>query len=259
MKKKKIYPILILAVVMSFIITYGISEGKFVNYAFAQNFAEETEKTVNKKAEIMSEVMEHEPLLKELNYDIERSKVEHETTIVYNSNQYVDYKKVVQKGSDGMKKSVYQECFVDGKLVQRTLEEEIVFKNPEDEIIEVGTKERTVATSRGGLRFSNEMDMVATAYDLSYESCGKNPGDPYYGITASGAKAQPGTVAVDPSVIPLGTKLYIASTDGSPDYGFATALDTGSAIKGYRVDLFMEDNQDALNFGIRQVKVYILD
>ena len=114
-------------------------------------------------------------------------------------------------------------------------------------------------TSRGGFRFNNAMDMVATAYDLSYESCGKYPDDPEYGITASGTKAQPGTVAVDPDVIPLGTKLYIASTDGSPDYGFATALDTGSAIKGYRIDLFMENNQDAMDFGRRQVKVYILD
>lgn len=238
MRIKKIYPFLILTVVMSLIITYGISEGKFKNYAFA---------------EIMK------PTLRELKYDIERSGVEHETTIVYNNDQYVDYEKVVQKGSDGMKKSVYQECFVDGELVQRSLEEEIVYKDPVDEIIEVGTKERTVATSRSGFRFNNEMDMVATGYDLSYESCGKYPDDPYYGITASGAKAQPGTVAVDPSVIPLGTKLYIASTDGSPDYGFATALDTGSAIKGYRVDLFMENNQDALNYGIRPVKVYILD
>lgn len=252
---KKIYPYLILTVIMSFIVTYGISEGKLKNYAFAEIFVEEAKGT----KELMAKVMEEKPPLMELKYDIERSGVEHETTIVYNNDQYVGYEKVVQNGSDGMKKSVYQECFVDGKLVQRSLEEEIVYKDPVDEIIEVGTKERTVATSRGGLRFKNEMDMVATAYDLSYESTGKNPGDPYYGITASGTKAQPGTVAVDPSVIPLGTKLYIASTDGSPDYGFATALDTGSAIQGYRIDLFMEDNQDALNFGIRQVKVYILD
>jgi 3D (Asp-Asp-Asp) domain-containing protein len=263
---KKIYPFLILTVVMSFIITYGISEGKFRNYAFAEIFADAAEDPYGKAVDtdeetagIMAEVMSYKPPLRELKYDIERSGVEHETTIVYNSDQYVGYEKVVQKGSDGMKKSVYQECFTDGELVQRSLEEEIVYEDPVDEIIEVGTKEREVATSRGGLRFSNEMEMVATAYDLSFESTGKNPGDPYYGITASGAKAQPGTVAVDPSVIPLGTKLYIASTDGSPDYGFATALDTGSAIKGYRIDLFMEDNQDAMNFGIKQVKVYILD
>lgn len=114
-------------------------------------------------------------------------------------------------------------------------------------------------TSRSGFRFSRALDMVATAYDLSYESCGKYPDHPEYGITASGARVQPGTVAVDPDVIPLGTRLYVASTDGSPDYGFATALDTGSAIKGYRIDLFMESKEDALAYGIRQVKVYILE
>ena len=258
-KMKKIYPFLILTVVLSFIITYCISEGKFRNYAFAEISDGEADESAEKTAEIIAEAVKDKPPLRELKYDIERSGVKHDTTIVYNNNQYVGYEKVVQKGSDGMKKSVYQECFADGELVLRSLEEEIVYIDPVDEIIEVGTKERQVATSRGGFRFKSEMDMVATAYDLSFESTGKNPGDPYYGITASGAKAQPGTVAVDPSVIPLGTKLYIASTDGSPDYGFATALDTGSAIKGYRIDLFMEDNQDALNFGIRQVKVYILD
>lgn len=257
MNTKKIYPFIILTVlIMSFIITYGISEGKFINYAFANTSTGESKLSEVSMAALISE---EKPPLKELKYDIERSGVEHETTIVYNNNQYVDYEEVVQKGSDGLKKSVYQECFVDGELIQRTLEEEIVYKDPVDEIIEVGTKERTVATSRSGFRFNNEMDMVATGYDLSYESCGKYPDDPYYGITASGAKAQPGTVAVDPSVIPLGTKLYIASTDGSPDYGFATALDTGSAIKGYRVDLFMEDNRDALDYGKRQVKVYVLE
>ena len=131
-------------------------------------------------------------------------------------------------------------------------------ENEEEDEITTGQTAQT-ATSRGGFRFNSQMDMVATAYDLSYESCGKYPDHPEYGITASGTKAQPGTVAVDPDVIPLGTKLYIASTDGSPDYGFATALDTGSAIKGYRVDLFMEDKADAINFGVRQVKVYILE
>lgn len=244
--KRKIYPLVILAVlIMSFIVIYYDNEGNSKTNAFAQTKE--------------NEVVEAKPTLKELKYDIDRSKVEHNTKIVYNDEKYVDYEQVVQNGRDGMKKSVYQESYIDGKLISKSLEEEIVFKEPVDKIIEVGTKEYTLATSRGGFRFDAEFDMVATAYDLSFESCGKNPGDPYYGITASGTKAEPGTVAVDPSVIPLGTKLYIASTDGSPDYGFATALDTGGAIKGNRIDLFMESNSDANNFGIRQVKVYILE
>ncbi|MEL7647245.1 MAG: 3D domain-containing protein [Sedimentibacter sp.] len=242
MKKKQIYPFIISVVlIMSFIVTY-YNEVNQKNIAFAE-----------------SETAYAEPPFKELKYDIDRSSVEHETKIVYNDEKYVDYEKVVQEGSDGMKKSVYQESYIDGVLVSRSLEEEIVYIDPVEEIIEVGTKEYKVATSRGGFRYNTEFDMVATAYDLSYASTGKYPDDPEYGITASGTKAQPGTVAVDPSVIPLGTKLYIASTDGSPDYGYATALDTGGAIKGYRIDLFMEDGTKANNYGIRQVKVYVLE
>ena len=101
--------------------------------------------------------------------------------------------------------------------------------------------------------------MEATAYDLSFESCGKNPGDKNYGITASGTQARPGIVAVDPKVIPLGTKLYIESMDGTGSYGYASAEDTGGAIKGNIIDLFFTNRSDALSFGRRQVKVYILD
>lgn len=243
--KRKRYPFFILAVlIMSFIVIYYDNEGKPESSALAE--ARERP------------VAEAESPLKEIKYDIDRSGVEHNTKILYNDEKYVGYEQVVQKGSDGMKKSVYQECYVDGKLISKSLDEEIVYIDPVDEIIEVGTKEYDVVASRGGFRYESELDMVATAYDLSYESTGKYPGDPYYGITASGTKAQPGTVAVDPSVIPLGTKLYIASTDGSPDYGYATALDTGGAIRGNRIDLFMEDSTNVYNFGIRQVKVYIL-
>ncbi|MDW5299323.1 MAG: 3D domain-containing protein [Sedimentibacter sp.] len=247
MKKEKIYPFIIATVlIMSFIVTNHNNAGDSKYVAFAGTSLKE------ESNDVMSPFIE-------LKYDIDRSVVEHETKILYNDEKYVDYKNVVQEGSDGMKKSIYQELYVDRKFISKSLEEESVYIDPVEEIIEVGTREYEVATSRGGFRFEEEVEMIATAYDLSYESCGKYPGDPQYGITASGTKAQPGTVAVDPSVIPLGTKLYIASTDGSPDYGFATALDTGGAIKGYRIDLFMEDGTDALNFGVRQVKVYVLE
>ena len=106
---------------------------------------------------------------------------------------------------------------------------------------------------------ARSMVMNASAYDLSYASTGKRPGDPYYGITASGTQARPGVVAVDPSVIPLGTKLYIESMDGTGSYGYASAEDKGGAIKGNRIDLFYSNRSDAMKFGRRQVKVYILD
>ncbi|GKT13853.1 DUF348 domain-containing protein, partial [Aduncisulcus paluster] len=91
--------------------------------------------------------------------------------------------------------------------------------------------------------------MRSTAYDLSFESCGKYPDHPQYGITYSGTKARPGVVAVDPRVVKLGSKLYVESMDRSADYGFAKAEDTGSAIKGNRIDLFIENRSQALRYG----------
>ena len=82
--------------------------------------------------------------------------------------------------------------------------------------------------------------MVATAYTAGFESTGKRPGDRGYGITATGTKAKHGTVAVDPKVIPLGTELYIEDIGNiEGDYGYATALDTGGAIKNNRIDLVL--------------------
>ncbi len=71
-------------------------------------------------------------------------------------------------------------------------------------------------------------------------------------ITATGRKAAYGIAAVDPRVIPLGTRLYI------PGYGYAIAADTGGAIKGYRIDLCFNTRDEAIRWGRRTVTVYIL-
>ena len=95
--------------------------------------------------------------------------------------------------------------------------------------------------------------MNASAYTAGYESTGKRPGDKGYGITASGTKAVKGTVAVDPRVIPLGSKLYVEG------YGYATAQDTGSAIKGNKIDLFYDSLYEAKKFGRKNLTVYVLE
>lgn len=93
-----------------------------------------------------------------------------------------------------------------------------------------------------------------TAYTAGYESTGKTPSHPAYGITYSGSKATEGrTIAVDPEVIPLGSLVYIEGI------GLRKAEDVGSAIKGNRIDIFMEDVDQALKFGVKEnVKVYVL-
>jgi 3D (Asp-Asp-Asp) domain-containing protein len=98
------------------------------------------------------------------------------------------------------------------------------------------------------------IDCTLTAYTAGVESTGKEPGDPGYDITATGVPAVQGvTVAVDPSVIPYGTKLFI------PGVGYRIAQDTGGAIIGDHIDVFYNDVQTALDFGVkRDVPVYIL-
>jgi 3D (Asp-Asp-Asp) domain-containing protein len=73
------------------------------------------------------------------------------------------------------------------------------------------------------------------------------------GTTASGKKAQVGRVAVDPSVIKLGTWLYIE------DYGLCQAADTGGAIKGNKVDLYMNSESECYAWGIRNKALYVLE
>lgn len=165
----------------------------------------------------------------------------------------------VQDGQEGIKEIKIKKVYENGKLLASEIIEEKVAKEPINKIVEKGTKEAdyTIA-SRGTFAGKKEMVMVATAYDLSLESTGKKPGDKWYGITASGTKARPGVVAVDPKVIPLGTKLYVESLDGTPDYGYAIAEDTGGAIKGNKIDLFMETAKQVKSFGRRKVKVYII-
>ena len=110
--------------------------------------------------------------------------------------------------------------------------------NIEDETIEYNNLEE-------GMNYTAIMSMEATAY-LPSDGGGS-------GITAIGIPATYGVVAVDPSIIPLGSRLYI------PGYGTAIAADTGGAIYGYRIDLCMESYAEAMDFGRRVVTVYILD
>lgn len=112
-----------------------------------------------------------------------------------------------------------------------------------------------------------------TAYDLTITSCGKKQSHPAYGITASGYslvgqdRESAMTIATDPKVIPLGTKVYIEFLDEEWQHwnGIYTSRDTGSAIKGRRIDIFYKDtgdkktDQEVFNFGKRKAKITILD
>lgn len=150
---------------------------------------------------------------------------------------------VVEYGRNGTKVAKIKIKLADGQQVSEEIISETIVTPAVPQVVKVGTRD-TINTSRGASRFQSVHYMEATAYLPS-----DGNGD---GITATGTIAGYGTVAVDPRVIPLGTRLYI------PGYGTALAADTGGAIKGNIIDLCMEDYGEAMRFGRRTVKVYVL-
>ncbi len=129
----------------------------------------------------------------------------------------------------------------------------LVLACPQHVCADQSTRARTMAeASRGGWGSGRILTMTATAYTNSPSDTGKRPGDPGYGITKSGTVARVGEVAVDPRVIPLGTRLYVEG------YGPAVAGDTGADIQGERIDEFYETRAECVQFGRRTVAVWIV-
>ncbi|KMM37186.1 hypothetical protein AB986_15050 [Alkalihalobacillus macyae] len=100
------------------------------------------------------------------------------------------------------------------------------------------------------------LEVTATGYTAGKESTGKTPDHPAYGITYSGVKVKRdlySTIAADTSVFPIGSVLFI------PEYGFGVVADTGSAIKGNRIDLYYDTVQDVYNeWGKKTLNVYLI-
>ncbi len=158
--------------------------------------------------------------------------------------------KVLKPGSPGLTLAMVDYTQTDGKLRKRIIAHHLIRKPQERVIAEgVGTYAAIADFARHGLEktsyiAANALAMVATAYTAGCAGCS--------GFTATGYRAGHGIVAVDPHIIPLGTKLYI------PGYGFAIAGDTGGAIIGRRIDLGFDSISDAMAFGRRAVKVFTL-
>ena len=99
--------------------------------------------------------------------------------------------------------------------------------------------------------------VIATGYTAGAESTGKSPGHPNYGITFSGLEVQRdelSTIAADPKFLPLGTVLYI------PNYGYGIVADTGSAIKGNKIDLYYETVDEVFSqWGKKEIDVFVIE
>ena len=194
-----------------------------------------------------------------------------------------DEELVLVEGVDGINHYTVQVTYEDGVETDRSILFEQVLVSPTDALVLQGvdrsvkeqehsgneayrqshTSQRTYTTASQNsetvptaacvpgtnLTYTDLLYCTATAYTCENES----------GITATGTTARVGAIAVDPDVIPLGTRMYIVTADGSYIYGYCVAEDTGGAIKGNIVDLYMEDYETCIQFGRRSVVVYILD
>ena len=152
-------------------------------------------------------------------------------------------RRVVQAGRPGVRLRRVALTLADGVVIERREVGTILVQPPQDRIVHVGTR-RTIA-SRDEFVGREILHMEATGY-APWTGPGVDD------VTATGMRAGYGVVAVDPAVIPLGSRLYIEG------YGVAIAGDTGGAIKGYRIDLGFDTARAAIRFGRRTVRVYVL-
>lgn len=173
---------------------------------------------------------------------------------------------VHQKGKNGEKQIIKEIKYIDGEKISEEVIETKTTKEPVDEIVYVGTKEDNSAsasassgTTSSGNTFTDH-NGATVAFKQVISGSGTAYTAPAGALTATGVAAYHGGVAVNPNIIPYGSKLYITSTDGSVVYGYATAVDTGGALMDGSaiVDCFYNSYDECVSFGRRNVNVYIL-
>lgn len=166
--------------------------------------------------------------------------------------------KVTQEGKSGEKEITYNLTYYDGKLVKKALECEKISQEPVDKIVKKGIKEEVVVASRSTTSRNSSSSESKTSSTLN--SASKNgkhmvvQATAYAGdsITSTGTVPKWGTIAVDPRVIPYGSKVYIPQFNKT-----FIAEDCGGAIKGNIIDIFMNSESECYKWGRRTIDIYI--
>lgn len=218
--------------------------------------------------------------------------LEYDEVIPYGTRVFEDStlapgeEKLLLEGSNGLTHYVAQITYEDGEEVDRSILSQQMVTPAQDAILLKGV-DRSVMEQT----YQNVDDYIVSTYwyrytpptsseaedgeeklvpgtDLSYHAAVKFEATAYTcnspnylgdGRTFTGTDARVGVVAVDPSVIPLGTRMYIASADGEYIYGYCVAEDTGGLIKGNIVDLYYNTHDECMDFGRRDIIIYFLD
>lgn len=203
--------------------------------------------------------------------EVTTEKIQRGVDYVDDPSMMQGQEKVVDEGYDGEKEIAHKVTYQDGAEASREALSENVVLEPKNKVIARGTatpepKKKKLAANEAvntrstvndnggyvnGYKYRKKIVMTATAYSTSATENGG------YSTSAMGNPLGFGIAAVDPNVVPLGSKVYVTSADGSWTYGVASAEDTGAAIRGNKIDLCFDTN--ACSFGRRSCVVYILE
>lgn len=179
--------------------------------------------------------------------------------------------KTVKKGIDGVQQVNYTAKVVNGVTVESVVDSVVTLSEAVNGVQTIGTAKpksavvtndqvKSISTltpsspieldeNGNPVNYTKHITVQATAYTYTGKNC------------STGVAPQPGYIAVNPKIIPYGTKMYIKSSDGTYIYGYAVAADTGGFINSRpnNVDLFMSSRAACNAFGRRNVEIYILE
>lgn len=176
---------------------------------------------------------------------IETEEIPYDTVVKKDKSLLKGETRVSQKGKKGVKELVYEVVYEDGQPISKILLEENIVTKAKNKIIKKGTKEKEKTESKKKSTSKNSLGKKITVSATAYS------GD---GITATGTVPRWGTIAVDPTIIPYGTKVYIPQFDE-----YFIAEDCGGGIKGNKIDIFMNSESQCDNWGKRSIDIYIVE
>lgn len=183
--------------------------------------------------------------------DVVEEPISYATITKKDSSMLDGKEKVVSEGKEGLLSKKYEITKENGKIVSKKLISETTVQEKTDKVVAVGTKViQEKAEPKGNESATgNEYYVTATAYTSSCNGCS--------GRTTTGInlKSNPNAkvIAVDPSFIPLGSKVYVEG------YGYAVAADTGGGVNGQKIDVFVPSQSQAYSWGVKRVKIKVLN
>ncbi len=248
--------------------TYKVSDSTVGELLKSKNIKLSSDDIINhKQSEQLKDGMKI--IIKRVKYEDKTmtDKIEYKTITKKSDELYIGQTKVKREGKNGERWGYYVCRYVDGKMQDRACIVTKVLKEPVDEVVLVGTKRYT-----NPVKSSRVISEIAPPYTIELDNNGRplhykklitGKATAYYGggITATGQKAMPGRIAVNPRQIPYGTKMYIVSSDGKYVYGYCVASDTGGfARRGTAIaDLYFHSYSECVQFGRRSIEIYVLE